>query len=150
MPVTENPWGPLSRYIAAHEITEIMVNGPAKVFVERQGRIVPVESAFATEAELLQLVRHLLTASGKTLSPQIPLLDTRLNDGSRLTLTLPPVTPVVCLTIRRATVRTWTLAELVQRDALPLQAGEFLREAVKSRLNILITGGTSCGKTTLL
>ena len=141
---------PISAFLLSPEISEIMVNGPDKIFIEQAGKITRTEKRFADENDLLRVVRHLLTTSGKTLSPQTPLVDTRLSDGSRFTLTAPPITPFYSFTIRRSTNRIRTLGELVKRGALSQAMADYLKQAVLSRRNILIAGGTSCGKTTLL
>jgi pilus assembly protein CpaF len=127
-----------------------MVNGPSRIFVEQAGKLTQVEKRFPNEAELLRVVRQLLALAGKTLSPQLPLLDCRLSDGSRMTVTTPPVTSHTCFTIRRPTYRALDLNELVVRGTMSGPMAEVLRIAIQMRLNILISGGTSSGKTTLL
>ncbi len=127
-----------------------MVNGPNKIFIEQFGKITQVERRFPTEGEVLRVVRQLLALAGKTMSPQNPMIDCRLSDGSRMTVTTPPVTAQTCFTIRRPTHQTHDLSELVTRGALSTAMADVLRIAVQMRLNILISGGTSSGKTTLL
>src|ERR1700761_1363303 len=104
MPPLED-YGPLTPYLTSPDVSEIMVNGPTKIFIEQGGKIGQVDKRFSTEAELLRVVRQLLALAGKTLSPQIPMLDTRLSDGSRMTVTTPPVTAATSFTIRRPTSR---------------------------------------------
>ena len=148
--VTMDDFGPLTPYLASNDVSEVMVNGPNRIFVEQNGKLTQVERKFASEGELLRVVRQLLTMSGKTLSPQMPLVDCRLSDGSRMTVTTPPVTAQTCFTIRRPTYRAQDLNELVLKNTMSGPMAELLRIAVQMRLNILISGGTSCGKTTLL
>jgi len=143
-------YGPITPYLASSEISEIMVNGPNKIFIEQGGKLVQIEKKFTGEPDLMRVIRQLLTLGGKTLSPQMPLLDCRLNDGSRMTVTMPPVTSQPSFTIRRPTYRTQDLNELVARQTMSHGMAEMLRIAVQMRLNMLISGGTSCGKTTLL
>lgn len=143
-------FGPITPYLAMPDVSEVMVNGPNKIFVEQGGRITPIEKRFTSEAELLRVIRQLLTLAGKQLSPQIPMVDCRLTDGSRMTVTMPPVTPVTSFTIRRPTTRVQDLNALVTRQTMSAGMAEFLKIAVQMRQNILIAGGTSCGKTTLL
>ena len=143
-------YGPITPYLAANDVSEVMVNGPNKIFVEQGGKLIQVEKKFPSEGELLRVVRQLLTLAGKTLSPQTPMLDCRLSDGSRMTVTTPPVTAHTCFTIRRPMHRVQDLTELVSRGTLSGPMAELLRIAIQLRLNILISGGTSCGKTTLL
>ncbi len=149
MPPIED-YGPLTPFLASSEISEIMVNGPNKIFIEQGGKILQIDKKFASEVELLRVVRQLLTLAGKTLSPQTPLIDCRLSDGSRMTVTTPPVTAATSFTIRRPTYRTQDLNELVTRGTMSHPMAELLRLAVGLRLNMLIAGGTSCGKTTML
>jgi len=147
---TMDDFGPLTPYLASSDVSEVMVNGPSRIFVEQNGKLTQVERKFASESELLRVVRQLLTMAGKTLSPQMPLVDCRLSDGSRMTVTTPPVTAQTCFTIRRPTYRAQDLTELVNRNTMSGPMADLLRIAVQMRLNILISGGTSCGKTTLL
>jgi pilus assembly protein CpaF len=149
MPAMDD-YGPITPYLASPDVSEVMVNGPNKIFVEQGGRLIQVDRKFPSEAELHRVVRQLLTLAGKTLSPQMPLLDCRLNDGSRMTVSAPPVTTQTCFTIRRPTYRVQDLNELVGNGTMSAPMAELLRIAVQMRLNILISGGTSCGKTTML
>jgi pilus assembly protein CpaF len=141
---------PLSIFLNDPDVSEIMVNGPELVFFEKGGRITRAEKRFADEADLLRVVRHILANVGKTISPQTPLFDVRLGDGSRFTLTMPPITPKTSFTIRRSTARIRILGELIKRGALSIEIASYLKQAVVAKRNILIAGGTSCGKTTLL
>src|ERR1017187_1697350 len=147
---TLDDYGPITPYLAANDVSEVMVNGPNKIFVEQNGKIIQVEKKFPSEGELTRVVRQLLTLAGKTPSPQTPMLDCRLSDGSRMTITTPPVTAHTCFTIRRPMYRVQDLNELVMRNTMSGPMAELLRIAVQMRLNMLISGGTSCGKTTLL
>jgi pilus assembly protein CpaF len=149
MPPIED-YGPITQYLASSDVSEVMVNGINKIFVEQAGKITQVERRFPTEGELVRVVRQLLTLAGKSLSPQTPLLDCRLNDGSRMTVTCPPVTTQICFSIRRPTYKPQDLNELVMRGTMSAPMAEVLRIAVQMRQNMLISGGTSCGKTTLL
>ncbi len=149
MPPIED-YGPITQYLASSDVSEVMVNGTSKIFVEQGGKITQVDRRFPTEGELVRVVRQLLTLAGRTLSPQTPLFDCRLNDGSRITVTCPPVTKEICFSIRRPTYRPQDLNELVHRGTMSAQMAEVLRIAVQMRQNIIISGGTSTGKTTLL
>lgn len=143
-------YGPLNRFLASPDVSEIMVNGPNKIFIEQNGKITQVEKRFPSEIEMMRIIRQLLALVGKTLSPQTPLIDCRLTDGSRMTVTSPPVTPITCFTIRRPTSHVRDLNELVAKGSLSEAMAEFLRIATGLCQNILISGSTSCGKTTLL
>src|SRR5262245_55651165 len=119
MPASNSPsmddFGPITPYLASPDVSEIMVQGPNKIFIEQNGKLMQVDRRFSSESELLRVIRQLLAACGKTLTPQQPMLDTRLADGSRMTITVPPVTPMASLTIRRPTYRAQNLNELVMR-----------------------------------
>src|SRR5438045_4041035 len=103
MPPPNNPpvedYGPITPYLAAADVSEIMVNGPNRIFVEQAGKISQSDRRFASEGDLHRVVRQLLTLAGKQLSPQMPLVDCRLSDGSRMTVTAPPVTAALSFTI---------------------------------------------------
>src|SRR6185369_5473183 len=128
-------YGPITPYLASNDVSEVMVNGPNKIFVEQAGKISQVDRKFPTEGELLRVVRQLLTLAGKTLSPQTPMIDCRLSDGSRMTVTTPPVTAQISFTIRRPTSRAQDLADLASRGAMSAPMAEFLRIAVMMRQN---------------
>lgn len=143
-------YGPITPYLGQPDISEIMINGPNKIFIEQSGKLLPLDKRFSSEGELLRVIRQLLAMAGKTLTPQQPMLDTRLSDGSRMTVTVPPVAPVPMVSIRRPIYRAQNLNELIMRGTLSTPMADFLRLSVQMRQNILISGGTSCGKTTLL
>jgi pilus assembly protein CpaF len=134
------------------DVTEIMVNGPNKIFIEQAGKVFQLDNRYPGDVDVQRVVRQLLavTGSGKTLSPQNPMLDLRLNDGSRMTITMPPVTAVTSFTIRKPAQRMPDLTELALKGAFSQEMADLLRIAVQLRLNILLAGGTSSGKTTLL
>jgi pilus assembly protein CpaF len=149
MPPIED-YGPLTPYLSSKDVSEIMVNGPNKIFIEKSGKLMPADRKFPTEGELLRVLRQLLTLAGKTLTPQQPLVDCRLSDGSRMTVTTPPVTSQICFSIRRPLYRAQEFNELVTLGTLSKPMADLLHIAVQMRLNILIAGGTSAGKTTML
>jgi pilus assembly protein CpaF len=142
--------GPITPYLLSQDVSEIMVNGPQKIFIEQNGKIIQLEKRYASEMEVQRVVRQLLAGAGKNLSPQLPLMDLRLPDGSRMTISMPPVTAATSFTIRKPSYRVLDLNELVMKNALSHEMAELLRIAVQLRLNIMIAGGTSTGKTTLL
>ena len=142
--------GPITPYLASPDVSEIMVNGPQKIFIEQAGKIIQLEKRYASEIDVQRVVRQLLAVSGKNLSPQQPLMDLRLGDGSRMTISMPPVTAMTSFTIRKPSYRVLDFNELVMKNGMSNEMAELLRLAVQLRLNILIAGGTSTGKTTLL
>ncbi|OGR89355.1 MAG: hypothetical protein A2992_08110 [Elusimicrobia bacterium RIFCSPLOWO2_01_FULL_59_12] len=142
--------GPITPYLTAQDVSEIMVNGPQKIFIEQGGKLIQLEKRYASEVDVLRVVRQLLAVSGKNLSPQLPLMDLRLADGSRMTISMPPVTAMTSFTIRKPSYRVLDLNELVMKGGMSQDMAELMKIAVQMRLNILIAGGTSTGKTTLL
>ena len=143
--------GPLDPLLGDETISEIMVNGPSEVFVERGGRIERTEIRFASADELRELIVKVAVEVGRSVDERRPLLDARLRDGSRVNaMLLPLAVRGPYLTIRRFPARRLTAAELVERGALSEPMLEFLHATVEGRLSILVSGGTGSGKTTLL
>jgi pilus assembly protein CpaF len=142
---------PIENLIKDPGISEIMVNGPARVFVERDGRVESVPGVSIPEKSLQVAVRNIARALGDEISEEKPLLDSRLPDGSRVAAVIPPCSVGgTTLTIRKFHSRLFTANELVRAASISAYLMDRLRDAVESRLNILISGGTSSGKTTLL
>jgi len=132
-------------------VSEVMVNGAANVFVESGGRIVRWPRVFDSDDELLGVIGRMVRSTGRRVDQSSPMVDGRLPDGSRLNVVLPPLAvdgPSV--TIRKFTSNSLTVDDLVANGSLSAEAGEFLAEAVERRLNILVSGGTGTGKTTML
>ncbi len=132
-------------------VSEVMVNGAANVFVESGGRLVRWPRVFESDEELLGVIGRMVRSTGRRVDQSSPMVDGRLPDGSRLNVVLPPLAvdgPAV--TIRKFTSNSLTVADLVANGSLSAEAGEFLQEAVERRLNILVSGGTGTGKTTML
>lgn len=144
-------FGPLEPFLQQPEITEIMVNGPREIFIEQNGRLFKTAATFDDEEHLLNIIDKILAPLGRRADEVCPLANARLPDGSRINVVLPPIAlngPV--LTVRKFSRQIFALEELVKRQALPPFLAEFLKECIKSRLNILVSGGTGTGKTTLL
>ena len=143
--------GPLAPLFEDPRVTEILVNGPDAVYAEVGGRLQRADVAFRDAAELRQTVVRLVGLCGRRIDDATPLVDARLPDGSRLNAVLPPLAvdgPL--LTIRRFGVRRLTIEDLLQLGSLLPDQAAVLRAVVDARLNVLISGGTSSGKTTLL
>ena len=143
--------GPLEKLMRDPEISEIMVNGPEDVYVEKEGRLQKVDLCLVDGARVLELVRRIIGPLNLRLDETSPMVDARLPDGSRLNAVIPPLSlngPTV--TIRRFRERPFTVEELVEMGTLTHEIASFLRKAVSARANIIISGGTSSGKTTLL
>jgi len=142
---------PIAHLLLDPAITEVMVNGSGRIFVERDGHLEVVRGVIVREQSLRVAVRNLARALGDDISEEQPLLDSRLPDGSRVAAALPPVSlGGTTLTIRKFQTRHFTAEELVRIGTLTLSQLEALRQAVAARDNVLISGGTGTGKTTLL
>ncbi len=132
-------------------VTEIMINGPHQVFVERRGKLELTDVRFQDREAVLAALRGVAQFTGQFIDPRTPILEARLPDGSRLEAVGDPVAqdgPVVA--IRRFAKSTMTLERLVDLGALPDDAAEFLREITVAKCNVLVAGGTGSGKTSLL
>ena len=143
--------GPLESLLEDETVSEIMVNGPGSVYVERRGRLTRTEIVFDDEAHLRRIIERILAPLGRRADEASPLCDGRLADGSRINVILPPLAvhgPV--LTIRKFARQPLTVADLVRLGTLTEPAAAFLRACVMGRLNILVSGGTGSGKTTTL
>ena len=143
--------GPLEEVMHDPSVDEVMVNGHGAVWIEREGRVERTAVAFASEEELMNVIERILSPLGRRVDEAVPLADARLPDGSRVNCVIPPLSldgPL--LTIRRFRRRGFTPAELVDNATLCDEALAFLRESVRSRRNIVVSGGTGSGKTTMM
>jgi pilus assembly protein CpaF len=142
---------PIWPFIEDPDVSEIMVNGSGRVFVERLGQIEAHDDIHLTNANLETSVKNIARLLGDEISHQKPLLDGRLPDGSRVAAVLPPCsTGGITLTIRKFQNHRWTLEELVRTGALPAEVRDRVGLAIENHKNILIAGGTGTGKTTML
>jgi septum site-determining protein MinD len=143
--------GPLEKFIRDPSISEIMVNGKDRIYIEREGKIILTDEKFTNEQHLLSTIERIVTPLGRRIDESSPLVDARLKDGSRVNAIIPPLSLVgPVLTIRKFIKRKPSIDELVDLGTLTREMGEFLRICVQLRKNIVISGGTSSGKTTLL
>ena len=142
---------PIARLLEDPSITEIMVNGSQRIFIERDGMVREVHGARMDERNLKVAVKNIARALGDDISEEKPILDSRLPDGSRVAAVFPPCSVGgTTLTIRKFQTRFFTAEELVRIGTLPPEVLAVVRAAIARRRNILISGGTSTGKTTLL
>jgi len=142
---------PIEHLILDPDISEIMVNAGSRIFIEKHGELTPVPGITISEQALCAAVKNIARRLGDDISEAKPILDSRLPDGSRVAAVLPPCSiDGITLTIRKFNTRHFTIADLIQNGTLSANAAEFLRERVGNRQNILISGGTGTGKTTLL
>jgi len=143
--------GPLEALLADPSISDILVNRHDQVYVEREGRLEETDIVFRDDRHLLQIIERIVSAVGRRIDESSPMVDARLQDGSRVNAIIPPLAlngPV--LSIRRFRTDRLGATDLVTRDSLTAPMLEFLRAAVACRLNVLVSGGTGAGKTTLL
>ena len=143
--------GPLERLLADDSVTEIMVNGPDDVWVERQGRLYQTTVRFIDESHLRRIINKIVAQVGRRIDEASPLVDARLPDGSRVNAVIPPLSlsgPLV--TIRKFSKKRLDMNDLVKLGTLNTETVEFLQRCVLAELNILVSGGTGSGKTTLL
>jgi len=143
--------GPLDPLLQDVAVTEIMVNGPKNVYVERDGKINRVRATFESEEHLMRIIERIVAPLGRRIDESVPYQDARLTDGSRVNAIIPPLSLVgPVLTIRKFYKIPLTAERLVELGTLTPEAVEFLKACVQARLNILVSGGTGTGKTTLL
>jgi pilus assembly protein CpaF len=142
---------PIRALLLDPEITEIMINGPRHLFVEKHGVMQPIPPVFGNREQVQLLVETLLANTGRAVNARHPMVDFRLPDGSRVNVVIPPIAldgPVV--TIRKFTRSLRTLEDLIARGALDGKMATVLEAAIRARLNIVFSGGAGSGKTTLL
>lgn len=143
--------GPLEDFIADDSITEIMVNGPRQVYVERNGKLELTDQTFLDDESVLAIIERIVSPIGRRIDESQPYVDARLSDGSRVNAIIAPLSLVgPCITIRKFAKRALTAEDMVQYGTWTRNAAEFLRVCVRLRKNIVVAGGTGSGKTTLL
>ena len=143
--------GPLEKMLDDPEITEIMVNGPDMIFVERAGQLTRHPSRFASEEHLRQVIERIVSRIGRRVDESSPLVDARLADGSRVNAVIPPLAVNgSSLTIRKFSKDPFKVHDLIRFGTLTPEMSELLQACVEARLNIIVSGGTGSGKTTLL
>jgi pilus assembly protein CpaF len=143
--------GPLEPFMQDPTVSDILVNTHRQIYVERSGKLELTEAGFKDDLHLRRIIDKIVSAVGRRIDESYPMVDARLPDGSRVNAIIPPLAidgPI--LSIRRFSVEPLELKDLILLKALTPEIGELLKGIVKSRLNILISGGTGTGKTTLL
>jgi len=143
--------GPLEALLADDTVADILVNSTAPIFVERHGKLEQTRSRFSSDRHLLTIIDRIVSGVGRRIDESSPMVDARLKDGSRVNAVIPPLAidgPM--LSIRRFSVDKLTAENLVENGALSAEVVRLLEAAVKSRLNVLVSGGTGAGKTTML
>jgi len=144
-------YGPLQALLDDPDVTEIMVNGPKKVYVEKQGRLERTNVVFEDNLHILKIIDRIVSPLGRHIDSDSPMVDARLPDGSRVNAVVPPcAVDGASLTIRKFRKEKLSIAQLIEYNSLTQGMADFLRACVLGRLNIIISGGTGSGKTTFL
>jgi pilus assembly protein CpaF len=144
-------YGPLEPLLADDSISEIMINGFDRIYVERSGRLEPTDTTFVDDGHLLRIIDKIVSSVGRRIDESSPMVDARLPDGSRVNAIVPPLAlrgPTV--TIRKFSRDPYTMDDLITFGSMSAKAAHFLAACVRGKLNILISGGTGTGKTTML
>ncbi len=144
-------FGILDSILSDDSVTEIMVNGPDDIFIEKQGKVVKLPASFESQRRLEDIIQRIVGSSGREVNQANPICDTHLKDGSRVNVVLPPVSlsgPI--LTIRKFSKEPMTIEKLIEYGSITEEIAEKLEVLVKAKYNIFICGGTGSGKTTFL
>jgi pilus assembly protein CpaF len=143
--------GPIEKYLSDPTVTEVMVNDTEPIFIERDGRIIQTEARFASEEHLRHVIERIVARVGRRIDESSPMVDARLSDGSRVNAVIPPLAiDGPALTVRKFSQDPYGVEDLVKFGTFTLQVAGLLKACVQGRLNLLISGGTGTGKTTLL
>ena len=143
--------GPPERLLKDESVTEIMVNGPYDVWIERAGRLYETNVRFIDDSHLRRIINKIVAQVGRRIDESSPLVDARLPDGSRVNAIIPPLSlsgPLV--TIRKFSTKRLDMKDMIRIGTLTPESAEFLESCLHAELNILVSGGTGSGKTTLL
>ncbi|MBK7200819.1 CpaF family protein [Candidatus Amarolinea dominans] len=144
-------YGPIQPLLDDDSITEIMVNGPKKVYIERKGKLTLSNVAFTDNEHVLRIIERIVTPLGRRIDESSPMVDARLPDGSRVNAVIPPLSlDGPCLTIRKFSKIPFTADDMLRFGTFTTEFIEFTQAAVEARLNIIVSGGTGSGKTTAL
>src|SRR5439155_5082027 len=132
-------------------ISDILINGPKTIFIERAGRLEQSEVVFNDDAHLLQIVQRIAGRIGRRVDETSPMVDARLPDGSRVNAIIPPLAlDGTLVSIRRFGARPLVVSDLMTKKSITKEMVQFLTACIKARINMIISGGTGSGKTTLL
>lgn len=143
--------GPIEPLLKDSSVTEVMVNGPDSIYIERKGRLQKTDVRFRNTEHLMHIIDRIVTAVGRRVDESSPMVDARLADGSRVNVIIPPLSLIgPCVTIRKFSKDVLTVDKMIEFGSFDERMAEFLEDCVKGRLNIVVSGGTGSGKTTLL
>lgn len=144
-------FGPLQILLEDDEITEIMVNGPKNIYIEKRGKLARVPMSFESDEHVMRIIERIVAPLGRRIDESSPYVDARLPDGSRVNAVIPPISLVgPVLTIRKFSRNPITIEQLVKFGSITPESLQFMKACVEARLNVIISGGTGSGKTTLL
>ena len=144
-------YGVITPLLLDDSVSEVMVNGRDQIYVERQGKLVRAEAAFASDEDLIRVIREIAAFVGRRIDEESPMVDARLPDGSRVNAIIPPLAiDGPSLTIRKFAKDPYTVQDLVRFGTLTEEAAGFLQACVTARMNAIVSGGTGSGKTTTL
>jgi pilus assembly protein CpaF len=143
--------GPLEDFMQDPDISEIMVNGPSTIYIERHGMVELTRKRFTDERQLRLVIERIITPLGRRIDESSPMVDARLGDGSRVNAVIEPLAlDGATLTIRRFGLHRLQVDDLIRKDSVSKPVVDFLRAAIEARLNVIVSGGTGSGKTTFL
>ena len=143
--------GPIEVLLKDPTVTEVMVNGPKKIFVERMDRLQLTDIQFHDDSHVMNIIERILSPIGRHIDESVPLVDARLEDGSRVNIIIPPLSLVgPCITIRKFATKALSVDNLITFGTLDRKMADFIKACIQARINILVSGGTGSGKTTTL
>src|SRR5690349_4589757 len=144
-------FGPLEPLLADPTITEVMVNGPDHIYIERKGKIQRIDSVFLNDQHVLRVIERIITPLGRRIDEMSPRVDARLPDGSRVNAVIEPLSLVgPVITVRKFSKTPYTVADLIKFGTATPEMFDFLQACIEARLNVFVSGGTGSGKTTTL
>jgi len=144
-------FGPITSLLNDPEITEVMVNGPNQVYIEREGKLVLTNAKFKNNDHIYHVIKKIVSPIGRRIDESSPMVDARLPDGSRVNAIIPPLAlDGPSITIRKFSEDPFTVEDLVKFGTLTKQMAEFIRFCIEGKLNVIVSGGTGSGKTTTL
>jgi pilus assembly protein CpaF len=144
-------YGPMEKYFDDPQVSEIMVNGPNQIFIEKEGKLILTDDKYDSEIQLRLAINHIINPFGRYVNYKHPMVDAHLRDGSRINAIIPPVAQQgSCISVRRFLKDKLSVQDLIDKGSIAQTMAEFVAVCVKARLNIIVAGNTSSGKTTFL
>ena len=143
--------GPIEPFLQDSSVSEVMVNGPDSIYIERGGHLIKTATRFRNAEHLMHIIDRIVSAVGRRVDESSPMVDARLLDGSRVNVIIPPLSLIgPCLTIRKFSRDVLTVDKMIEFGSFDERMAQFLEACVRGRLNVVVSGGTGSGKTTLL